>query len=291
VQKRTPPLVFEAVLSNQQHCVLKHSGGDAIAASEIRSEYGNLRTLEVLFNQDEKEEEETRGRFPCLASDLNATDDHVFFVAGTVDGRLYHPLSVHVGRKQAKLAEMNHTTDSHLGVAQVAAIIGQAASFLLTLHAKKYVHGDISPSNIVSLNKGKNIQIIDWAGMTSIGSLRTTLTATLLFISTPVAKALQSDGVLPDCGVIDDAEALFWTTLFLVKPDLGVFQFSRSISSIVFQRELFWESIEGDTESTFMSRTLGSKWQSICPALNKVALNLRNDEGTVALQLTRDVQH
>jgi serine/threonine protein kinase len=288
---RTPPLVFEAVLSNQQRCVLKHSGGDPSAAREIRSEYANLQTLKQLFQDEKEEEAETRGRFPCLASELNATDD-VFFVAGTVDGRLYHPLSVHVGRKQAKLAEMNHTTDSHLGVAQVAAIIGQAASFLLTLHAKKYVHGDISPSNIVSLDKGKAIQIIDWAGMTRVDSPRTTLTATLLFISTPVAKALQSGGVLPNCVVIDDVEALFWTTMFLVKPDLGVFQCSRSISTIVSQRELFWESIEGDTKSTFMSQTLGSKWQSICPALNKVALGLRNNEGTITLQVMRDLlQH
>lgn len=270
-RSRQPPWVFEARLSDGSRAILKYADSDG-ARYEIKAE--------CEFLQRSYEEKVFINSASCLPELLSSqvgdakAAGGVFVLLHNVP-QLYHPLSVHVGRKASRVTTSKHTTSGNLGWRFLARALQATASVLTDLHAAGYVHGDISPNNIVTGPAGE-VVVIDWASVCKLGSARRSLTATRMFLSTNLLKALQEGSQLPNSSVRDDVEALFWTVVYVAQADHSVFQSTR-LSAMTNARQAFWDRASQDTQvMTHMLQT--DKWQKLLGVLDCVASLLAQDK-------------
>ena len=288
---RRPPLLFWGICSvNQEEsqqvvikCGLPSHPDSAI---EVTAEAANINKLQLLKNSTLTD---------CLPT-VHSVENFSILVGGetvTVPALfiqpLLPPLSCYIGYKPVSVTHACHTTSKRLGHQQISSLVARCAIFFEALHSSGFVHGDISPNNILVDKINVKPIVIDWSGMRRIGESRSSITATLMFVSTRVLIFLKPDTPIgqpfPDCTVLDDVESLFLTYLNLLLPDLPIFQPTRSVSVLLSNRALFFNKEKNWNE--YFDQQLTKKAKGLSSHLAELAKAYNDQNGTLIMCLLR----
>jgi len=180
-----------------------------------------------------------------------------------------------VARKGPLGFSLRHTTHPHLGVNQVFNLFQSFSGFLEMLDSKELCHFDVSVGNCLANEDLSGGFLIDFSSLTKYGSEVKNPTFTRLFTPYHHLQIIfgqnSSKPLIAEPG--DDLESLLLTMLYLVCPNLKIFQ-KKGDKLLAARRSFLDVGTSLENWTVYYSQKISAKYAKLVPFFAAVSFHL-----------------